>query len=260
MLGVRHSPDRQANPALRELRPRRGEGNAAWVRRTGLGDGVLLLGGCSVAEFRIRVAQSRMRSDLLPSFWSMAGILQGSRVHTVADVRDLNAVPETNGIQSLRLREFDDPAQYPNIAVIRFCERRRPLVEAAGSLRRGRSLIDIPELIVPWVAYVWGVSSQANPLLESKGLPSAAFVETAHALVGIDLTPGLASEASCPEAIWQAAKWWTRYYEAAAGDAKVGDSHAICPVGRFGIRQPSAAVPSESASSAPGTPRRSSES
>jgi hypothetical protein len=30
---------------------------------------------------------------------------------------------------------------------------------------------------------------------------------------GFDLTPGLESRASCPEAIWQAAKWWHKYYE-----------------------------------------------
>ncbi len=45
------------------------------------------------------------------------------------------------------------------------------------------------------------MSVHAAPWLE------AALGRRGHALAGVDLTPGLASEASCPEAIWQAAKW-----------------------------------------------------
>jgi hypothetical protein len=35
-------------------------------------------------------------------------------------------------------------------------------------------------------------------------------------MAGFELTPGLSSASSCPEAIWQSAKWWTYYYESAA--------------------------------------------
>jgi hypothetical protein len=28
---------------------------------------------------------------------------------------------------------------------------------------------------------------------------------------GFELTPGIASSATCPEAIWQAARWWHEY-------------------------------------------------
>ncbi|MEE9281968.1 MAG: hypothetical protein V3V67_17490 [Myxococcota bacterium] len=249
MLGIRHSPDEEPNAGLRSLRRPRRQGNVEWVERTRIEDGVILVGGCSVVEFHIRVAQSRLRRDLLPSFWSLAGILRGSRVHTVADVRDLDVVPESNGVQTLSLREFDDPARFPNIALIEFTRSHATIGKAVEVVRGQRSLVDIPELIVLWVAYVWGAGAQANPLLEGKGLPSAAFVEAAHALAGVDLTPGLASEASCPEAIWQAAKWWTSYYEAAQQDRgaehgdRAGRARAMRPRGRFFVGQPSACVP-----------------
>lgn len=250
MLAVRQSPDADYNPSLRSLRRPRGQGNVEWIGRTGIEDGVMLVGGCSVVEFRIRVAQSRMRRDMLPSFWSMAGILRGARVQTVADVRNLDVVPKSNGIQSVRLREFDDPEDFPNVAVVQFTKNRAAIRNSAEVAKSQRSMLDIPELIVPWLAYVWGAGTQANPLLEGKGLPSAAFVEAAHALAGVDLTPGLASESSCPEAIWQAAKWWTSYYDAAAKDrattaAGSGRAQAMRPRGRYFIGQESACIPEE---------------
>ena len=50
-----------------------------------------------------------------------------------------------------------------------------------------------------------------NPLFDGYGMPSAAFIEALCAANGYDLTPGLESRASCPEAIWQAARWWHEF-------------------------------------------------
>ena len=61
--------------------------------------------------------------------------------------------------------------------------------------------------MLPWLAFLWGVSGSTNPLLSGTGLPSSAFVETVFAMAGFELTPGLSSASSCPEAIWQSAKW-----------------------------------------------------
>jgi hypothetical protein len=48
--------------------------------------------------------------------------------------------------------------------------------------------------------------------LDGLGMPSAAMVETVTGAAGFDLTPGLESRASCPEAIWQSARWWHEYH------------------------------------------------
>ncbi len=263
MLHVRQSPDQRRNARIRELVPSPGEGNTAWLRRAKIRDGVLLLGGSSLVEFRIRFAQARARRDLLPSFWSMAGLLcDGSLVRTVADLRDLDRVPVHNGVQTVGVEEFDDPDVFPNIAVIQFARQHRVLREHIDAIESQRSVVDIPELILPWLGYLWGTASHGNPLVEGKGLPSAVLIETAHAMAGIDLTPGLASSASCPEAIWQAAIWWTSYYEDTAESRVAGKVTAMSPVGCYACRQPEAyvgerevAAPSRKAPS-PGRPAR----
>jgi hypothetical protein len=85
-------------------------------------------------------------------------------------------------------------------------------MEALESFQRQRAVLDGVELIVRWLTYVWGVARAGNPLLDGYGVPSAAMLEIAFGVAGYDLTPGLESRSSCPEAIWQAVKWWHEYY------------------------------------------------
>jgi hypothetical protein len=68
------------------------------------------------------------------------------------------------------------------------------------------------------------------------GIPSAVLIESAYSIIGVELTPGLAGQSSCPEAIWQAAKWWHEFYdsEAAVTEAPVA--------GHYHIGQPAAAA------------------
>jgi hypothetical protein len=73
-------------------------------------------------------------------------------------------------------------------------------------------VLDGVDLTLRWLAYVWGVARSGNPLLDGMGIPSAAMLEVVIGAAGFDLTPGLESRSSCPEAIWQAAKWWHEYY------------------------------------------------
>ena len=49
--------------------------NIRWLQDAGLTEGIVLLGGTSVAHFRVRNAQAQLRNDLTPSYWSLAGIL-----------------------------------------------------------------------------------------------------------------------------------------------------------------------------------------
>jgi hypothetical protein len=80
MLSMRHSQETTPNAALQEVPARERESNRDWVARLGASHGIILLGGSSLAHFRVRVAQSHVRSDLLPSFWSLAGILEGGEI------------------------------------------------------------------------------------------------------------------------------------------------------------------------------------
>ena len=158
----------------------------------------------------------------MPSFWSHVGILAGRDSDGGFMLYEVlphggdhpDSVPSSNGVTVGQLQKYDDPVQYPNIALLNFHADWEALEKAIQRFRYHRSLSDIPELMVQWLAYLWGVGSTNNPLLDGTGYPSAVFVEASFGLVGVDVTPGLPSRSSCPEAIWQAAKWWHEFFEA----------------------------------------------
>jgi len=220
MAVMRRSQAREPNTALREEKPEAGEGNRSWLKRKGDADGLILLGGTSVADFRIRFAQSQLRGDLTPALWSRCGILLADGVFATVplDVSDVSAVPSTNGVAYCPLNDVDDPKRFPNVAVIRFARTHDNAIRDIERVMGDRSLIDLPALMLPWLGYVWAATGATNPLSSGIGLPAAAFVETVFAMAGFELTPGLSSAASCPEAIWQSAKWWADYYESATKD------------------------------------------
>jgi len=257
-MDIRRSPASSANQAIKKTTPKRGQGNAKWLASRVRPGAVVLLGGASLEHFRLRVAQSHLRHDLLPSFWSMAGIAASSTSFLTVPitVRDASLVPVTNGVESVRFSEIDDATRYPNIAVIHFAEPSAPIVENVRRLMQQRSALDLPSLMLPWLGFMWGAGNRHNPLLEGGAMPSAALVQTAFGMAGIEMTPGLSSSSTCPEAIWQSALWWHDYYEKTAdvSGARVATDKtatkrapsdrpkAIVPSGESCVRQVAAAV------------------
>jgi hypothetical protein len=244
MIPNRESSATRPNADLRKTRATYRQSNSAWLAEQGLREGVLLLGGASLADFRLRVVQSGLRGDLTPSYWSLCGLLveDGARFQSVPlTIPDASVVPGTNAIRSCAMSDFDDPEAWPNIGVVRFAIDPGVVVAQAREVASRRSVVELPALVLAWLGFAWGVTGQANPLTDGQGIPSAVFVETAHALAGVELTPGLASAASCPEAIWQSAKWWHQFYEEAPTIA-IGERSAgpMPPQGRYAIRQPKA--------------------
>ena len=251
------------NPELKCL-PRNGDRNVAWMKHAlncicpgddpcdGL---VVLIGGANLTHFRMRVAQSHARRDLLPSFWSHAAILHGGVNRQLYEVSleppgGFRKVPRSQGIRVACLSAYDDPDVFPNIALLRFTPGKDTLQEPCRNfddtvedlinrLRRDRGTVDVLSPLWKWLGYVWGVRNQQNPFLQDVGIPSAILVETVFSMIGLELTPGLASQSSCPEAIWQAARWWHEFYNSDA-TLTVGP-----PIGRYCIGQSEAAVTSE---------------
>ena len=67
---------------------------------------MLLLGGTSIVDFRMRIAQSELRQDLLPSFWSTCGLLIDGEVLMTARVDAISnssARVERNGLEAVSL-------------------------------------------------------------------------------------------------------------------------------------------------------------
>lgn len=157
MISIRRSPATSANDALTEIAARDGETNLAWLRRVRLDDGIVLFGGSSLAHFRVRVAQSHVRSDMLPSFWSLVGICdgEGTFASVPLDLRGgTSSVPATNGIQTCRLEDYDDPKRFPNVGVIRFAKDHDPVRTNIDAIKSGRSIIDLPSVIVAWLGFI----------------------------------------------------------------------------------------------------------
>ncbi|MCI0530230.1 MAG: hypothetical protein L0Y56_22530 [Nitrospira sp.] len=229
MIPTRQADVKKYNPEFREeKRLNKKETNREWVSRvlanTNLEGWVLLLGGTSLTDFRIRVAQSQVRHDLTPSHWSHAAIFgskSGAKDWNLYEVwlnprGGFGDIPRENGVQRGKLSQYNNPESFPNIACINFSIDYKTLDKAVNKFRGQRGLIDIGSLIVQWLAFAWGVGEQGNPLLKGIGIPSAAFVEGVFAGVGIELTPGLSTRSSCPEAIWQSARWWYEFYKSEA--------------------------------------------
>lgn len=253
LSGLRRSAVANGNPLLKETAAEsllKLEGDAAanftWLESTGYRDGVLLLGGTSIVDFRMRVAQSELRQDLLPSFWSTCGLLIDGKTLLTARVdaiRNSSARVERNGLEAVPLEvssAYGNPTLYPNIAILQFTDDHAAIKDHVARIGQERNIVDLLAQIVAWLGYCWAVGGSSNPLMQGHGIPSATLVERAHGLAGIDLSPGLPSASSCPEAIWQAARWWYKDYEPveSSGPQRSG----FTPRGVYLIRQPAAAA------------------
>jgi hypothetical protein len=254
MITTRHSGARERNHKVADVTAS-GISNGSLYRSTARPGSVVLLGGTSVVHFRLRVAQAHLRYDLLPSFWSVAGLVTSKELFLSVPIglpMHPDTVPARNAIEECPISDFENAARFPNIAVISFANRSDVLAGFAGRLRYQRAAIDLPQQLVQWLAFVWGVGATGNPLLQNIGMPSSGLIETAFGMAGIELTPGVASATSCPEAIWQSAIWWHDYYQKtsaayAPSESRAGGTgiNARVPEGRYITRQRAAAVVEE---------------
>jgi hypothetical protein len=247
--------------------------NSEWLRtvigKQNAEGSLLLIGGCRLTDFRVRIAQSQVRRDLLPSFWSHVAIINNKeknggayRLYEISlePKNGFGVVPKNNAVQEGVSSTYDDQTRYPNIAWLKFpvspsvLQRdttvkksrtkntaaaktlREAIDENVDQFRKRRGLLDMPAMVTEWLAFAWGVSDRTNPIVKSIGVPSAVFVEAIYAMLGIELTPGLATQSSCPEAIWQAALWWQDFYASSASLTSAS------PSGQYMIRQPEAAA------------------
>lgn len=235
------------------LARRAGENNLQWLARARDElkpapdeTAVLLLGGDDRLSRRLRQAQARLRNDLAPSWWSHVLWLPAA-ADLVADsaVTEISLNPpggfgfpaQDNGVQQGKLGHYRrrvvsaeaDQNSYPNIALLLVPVTDAVVASALADLRKQRLQQDFPALVLRWLAWAWGTDAQDNPLLQGVGLPSAVMLEAAFAAAGYDLTPGLESRSCCPEAIWQAVRWWQAYQQTRP-DGKASIRSRYCAV------------------------------
>lgn len=231
MISIRSSNATEASPHFQEVKRKSRETNNSWLARTEASrkheTHIVLIGGRSASHLRARVAQSHARDDMTPSHWShvllaLDPALQRAFHVPLCGPGHTEFPPATNGVQEVALKEYNDPKAYPNIAVISVPAAREAVQPVLERFMRERAAMDAVELLILWLAFIWGVGKAGNPLLDGQGLPSAAMAEYVLGAVGLDLTPGLGSRSSCPEAIWQSAKWWHKYHAREEGQALSG--------------------------------------
>ena len=149
MLRQLQSTSKTKNDLLKPLTRLKGEDNLQWGARavaemgTGGSDGwtyVVLLGGNDTLSFRLRVAQSHLRSDMLPSYWSEA-VLARLRGENVARARALHVplLQPAHGVFATRTNGVETTALYHRTGNL--CRQRRaitlvPLVTTSLRLLR----------------------------------------------------------------------------------------------------------------------------
>lgn len=228
----------KANPSLRKNPRKPSENNVSWLKRN-LADfagnvNVVLVGGVNQTAFRLRVAQAHVRHDLQPSYWSHAMLLIPAKKGAApSQVYEISLEPATgfgfpiakNGLQIGELSQYRDAKEFPNIALISLPVEFAKIQGPMENFKMQRVSLDALESVLQWLGFVWGVGRRGNPLFDGYGIPSSAMLEVVLSGVGFDLTPGLESRSSCPEAIWQSAKWWHDYYKKLGKPTPTGVFH-----------------------------------
>lgn len=151
-----------------------------------------------VKSARVWVGQSQLRHDLLPSFWSIAGVMRArDRVLTVPIDEQLapTDVPSRNAIHECPLSAYDDPRRYPNIAVVNFVRRGEAVARNVRRLSHQRTAIDLPHLLVQWVGFVWGRGRwHPHRWSTDRGWPHSSHVIRQHAAAVVEPARGSRKE------------------------------------------------------------------
>ena len=184
MLNIITSNAGRASETFVESARADGEDNLAWLRRA-LGDlpapeiegtptHLVLIGGRDQISFRLRVAQAHLRHDMTPSHWSHAALLGPVRNYarrtqtyevSLEPAGGFGIPAATNALQVGRITTYADPDRYPNIALLRLPvdaalwqrATTREQISVLERFEKQRSVLDVTELVLQWLAFLWGV-------------------------------------------------------------------------------------------------------
>ncbi|HCS66200.1 MAG TPA: hypothetical protein DIW64_20195 [Cellvibrio sp.] len=182
---------------------------------------LVLAGGKDVASFRIRVAQSHLRGDMLPSFWSECALFKihdgdfaGAAFFNLPLFQPAAApyAPTRNGLIELPFNKLPTQKDYPNLALLAIPVPQEQILQSLAEYQKARVSYDAVQNILPWLAFVWGAGNASNPLMQQIGFPSAMMLSQIFGANGFDLAPGVNANLSAPETFWSGVKHWQDYY------------------------------------------------
>ena len=182
---------------------------------------IVLAGGKDVASFRIRIAQSHLRGDMLPSYWSECALFKIEQ-KDFANASFFNLplfqpavatyAPTRNGLIEMPFNKLPTQKDYPNLALLAIPVPQQRILSALADYKKARVSYDAVANILPWLAFVWGAGNASNPLMQQIGFPSAMMLSQIFAANGFDLAPGVNANLSTPETFWSGVKHWQDYY------------------------------------------------
>ena len=182
---------------------------------------IVLAGGKDVASFRIRIAQSHLRGDMLPSYWSECALFKIEQ-NDFATASFFNLplfqpavatyAPTRNGLIEMPFNKLPTQKDYPNLALLAIPVPQEAILSALADYKKARVSYDAVENILPWLAFVWGAGNASNPLMQQIGFPSAMMLNQVFNANGFDLAPGVNANLSTPETFWSGVKHWQDYY------------------------------------------------
>lgn len=229
-MPVKFTEVARSNPLIDTQKRKGKEDNVGWLERAvaDLTDKknteqscIVLAGANDTLAWRLRTGQSHLRFDLLPSYWSASyflklapkGVAHSTLLHVPLFQPEGGVfATERNGVVESPVQILADAGHWRNIAVIAWPKSQEDVLSKLEQFKKGRLYVDALEHVVRWLAFSWGVARTPNPIHDGIGLPSACMLETLYAATGLDLTPGLESRASSPEAIWATAMYWYEYF------------------------------------------------
>jgi len=226
MLPILNSDTINPSNIFKESKRPAGQNNVKWLqehlcKKKGYLN-LLLLGGRSLVDYRLRIAQSHLRDDMTPSSWSsvliVTNIEKNFEMTELIEISlDLKKVFDVsisnNAVNDMStIKSYANANKYPNIAVLSFMCDVDKIKNAINIYKKNRGNNDSYEHILKWLGFIIGVGKSSNPLFEGYGIPSAVFAETIVNSIGFELTPGLPNAISTPEAIWQSARWWKEFH------------------------------------------------
>jgi hypothetical protein len=194
-----------------------------------------LVGGASVPSAAVRRAQSILRFDRRPSYFSQAFFFSGTKGR-ILECRLIEADPrhpEKNGIYSDRARRYLDPDSYPNLAIIRFAlvekeftkqevaARRKEIRARAQHPNAAQDRFDLLALVSAWQPFLFEPERRPNPLAQETAHPGAAYVRWLLEGADIDTAPGATEHNDAPEHVWAAARRWHEPLEKSDSHARV---------------------------------------
>lgn len=203
---------------------------AEYVTKAATSLHVGLAGANDPAAIAVRRAQSFLRFDRRPSYFSEIFLLTGNGDEIIycplvgADCRK----PEGLGIVIGNTSAFADAEQWPNQAIVSFtfpppkkkdkqaiqpADRVARALKAARDPKAARERYDLWAMTAAWQRYLFEPVRTPNPLMGDTPHPGAAFIRWVLSLAGVETSPSALDELDAPEHLWASANYWYRSYE-----------------------------------------------